>query len=100
MPTGSVMLDSPLSVSVGEVEHHIWCPHNVVAETSVAEIRDFEPLAIVECEYAYVMRCRLCGALGLVEVVAKPGWTARITKMEYDPEAGPLVNFIGECDVR
>ena len=55
-------------------------------------------LAIVECEYAYILRCRLCGGMGLVDVIAKPGWRAHITEMKYDSELGPLVSLIGKQD--
>ena len=85
---------NPLSVSAEAPQHRDWCPHGNDKGRTI----DIEPLAIVECEYAYVMRCRLCGGLALVDFIAKPGWTARITKMEYDPEVGPLVSVIGETD--
>ena len=87
------MSDNPLSVSTVEPEHRDWCPHG---EPVSARVIDFEPLAITGCEYAYMLRCRLCGGLGLVDVIAKPGWRAHITEMRYDPKRGALVNFVGE----
>ena len=86
------MTGGPLSVSTVKPQHREWCPKG----EAEARVRDFEPLAIVDCEYAYLLRCLLCGGLGLIEAIARPGWCARFTDLRYDPESGPLAKLV--CD--